>query len=107
MTRDGRGRGHIGGWPAGESGTGKETVARYLHDLSRRRPHGFVAVNCGAFAESLVDSDLFGHERGAFTGAMAARAGWFEAADQGTLFLDEVGELPPSVQVKLLRVLQE
>jgi aliphatic sulfonates family ABC transporter substrate-binding protein len=92
---------------SGETGTGKEIVARHMHELSRRRQHAFVAVNCGAFAESLVESDLFGHERGAFTGATATKAGWFEAAREGTLFLDEVGELPLGLQVKLLRVLQE
>jgi sigma-54-specific transcriptional regulator len=91
----------------GETGTGKELIARHLHALSRRSEAPFLAVNCGAFSEGLVESELFGHERGSFTGANVARAGWFEAARGGTLFLDEIGDLPLSMQVKLLRVLQE
>jgi sigma-54-specific transcriptional regulator len=91
----------------GETGTGKEIVARHIHHKSKRSLAPFVAVNCGAFAENLVDSELFGHEKGAFTGARTAKAGWFEAANGGTLFLDEIGDLPLSMQVKLLRVLQE
>ena len=91
----------------GESGTGKELVARALHADSRRAEAPFVAVNCGAFAESLLESELFGHEKGAFTGAFARHAGAFERADGGTLFLDEIGDAPPSVQVKLLRAIEE
>jgi len=92
---------------SGESGTGKERIARLVHELSERRAQPFVAVNCGAFSESLIESELFGHERGAFSGATDARAGWFEAAHGGTLLLDEIGDLAPRIQIKLLRVLQE
>ena len=91
----------------GETGTGKELVARHIHQLSARHQQPFIAVNCGAFSESLVEAELFGHEKGAFTGALSAKAGWFEEADGGTLFLDEIGDLPLTIQVKLLRVLQE
>ncbi|MBJ9977653.1 sigma-54-dependent Fis family transcriptional regulator [Pseudomonas sp. S75] len=91
----------------GDTGTGKELVARHVHHLSARRDGPFVAVNCGAFSESLVEAELFGHEKGAFTGALTAKAGWFEEANGGTLFLDEIGDLPLAIQVKLLRVLQE
>ncbi|RQS09968.1 sigma-54-dependent Fis family transcriptional regulator [Burkholderia sp. Bp8998] len=91
----------------GKTGTGKELIARHVHDLSHRGSGPFVAVNCGALSDTLVDSELFGHEKGAFTGATGAKPGWFEAANGGTLFLDEIGDLPLSMQVKLLRVLQE
>ena len=91
----------------GETGTGKELIARHIHNLSARKHQPFLAVNCGAFSESLVESELFGHEKGAFTGALGAKAGWFEEANGGTLFLDEIGDLPMAIQVKLLRVLQE
>src|SRR5881392_3271846 len=90
----------------GESGTGKELLARALHELGPEPGGPFVTVNCGALPRELAESELFGHERGAFTGAGARRRGWFEEASGGTLVLDEIGELPPELQPKLLRVLE-
>ncbi|MBF8297697.1 MAG: yfhA [candidate division NC10 bacterium] len=91
----------------GESGAGKEVVARSVHQWSPRANHSFVVVNCVAIPEQLLESELFGHERGAFTGAHQLKKGKFEVADRGTVFLDEIGEIPPSIQAKLLRVLQD
>lgn len=91
----------------GETGTGKELIARAIHNLSDRKPCPFVAVSCGAIPETLIEAELFGYEKGAFTGAVGSRKGYLEQAGQGTLFLDEIGELSPHTQVKLLRVLQE
>ena len=90
----------------GESGVGKENIPRIIHQLSHRKHAKYIAVNCGAIPEGTIDSELFGHEKGAFTGATAARKGYFEVADGGTIFLDEVGELPLTTQVRLLRVLE-
>ena len=91
----------------GESGTGKEVTAKWIHNNSRRKNKPFVAINCGAITETILESELFGHKRGSFTGAESDKTGLFEAAHQGTLFLDEIGEMPLNLQVKLLRVLQE
>ena len=90
----------------GESGVGKESIPRIIHSLSARKHKPYIAVNCGAIPEGTIDSELFGHEKGAFTGATNLRKGYFEEADGGTIFLDEVGELPLSTQVRLLRVLE-
>src|SRR5881397_1067666 len=90
----------------GESGTGKEVTATLIHQSSRRKHHPFVAVSCALFSETLIESELFGHERGAFTGAVKDRPGRFELADTGTIFLDDIDDVPLSMQVKLLRVLQ-
>ena len=91
----------------GESGTGKELVARAIHSLSNRAKHPFVAVSCGAIPETLIEAELFGHEKGAYTGSAGSRAGYLEQAGEGTLLLDEIGELSLQTQVKLLRVLQQ
>ena len=91
----------------GESGVGKEVFSQIIHHLSARKHNPFIAVNCGAIPEGTIDSELFGHEKGSFTGAVDARKGYFEAVNGGTIFLDEVGEIPAATQVKLLRVLQE
>ena len=90
----------------GESGVGKESIPKIIHTLSHRKHGKYIAVNCGAIPEGTIDSELFGHEKGAFTGATQTRSGYFEVADGGTIFLDEVGELPLTTQVRLLRVLE-
>ena len=90
----------------GESGVGKESIPKIIHQYSHRKHNKYIAVNCGAIPEGTIDSELFGHEKGAFTGANQTRAGYFEVADGGTIFLDEVGELPLQTQVRLLRVLE-
>ena len=90
----------------GESGTGKEFFPKIIHEFSPRKHSRYIAVNCGAIPEGTIDSELFGHEKGAFTGAVATRKGYFEEADGGTIFLDEVGELPLTTQARLLRVLE-
>ena len=90
----------------GESGVGKENIPKIIHSLSHRKHAKYIAVNCGAIPEGTIDSELFGHEKGAFTGATSSRKGYFEVADGGTIFLDEVGELPLTTQVRLLRVLE-
>ena len=91
---------------SGESGVGKEAIPRIIHSQSHRKHNKYIAVNCGAIPEGTIDSELFGHEKGSFTGATGARKGYFEEADGGTIFLDEVGELPLATQVRLLRVLE-
>ena len=91
----------------GDTGTGKELVARHIHALSKRSNNVFGALNCAALSENLIESELFGHEKGSFTGALTSKEGWFETANKGSLFLDEVGDLPMPLQAKLLRVLQE
>ena len=90
----------------GESGVGKEVIPKIIHQLSHRKHGKYIAVNCGAIPEGTIDSELFGHEKGAFTGATQTRSGYFEVADGGTIFLDEVGELPLTTQVRLLRVIE-
>lgn len=90
----------------GESGVGKEVIPRIIHDCSKRRNKRYIAINCGSIPEGTIDSELFGHEKGSFTGAIGEREGYFGAANGGTLFLDEVGELPMSTQARLLRVLE-